>query len=94
MRTQRYGLDTSIYSSFRFFVPFVKHIDNPITVPKTPETVGIFGPGHHAVWQDLVTGKSWVFYHRKRGADNGWDRELCVDELSFTEDGGLEIIVT
>merc|ERR1712039_995928 len=63
--------------------PFVKADakaeGNPII--QDPIEKGVFGPGHHGVWMDRVTGKNWVVYHRKRTTENGWDRVLCVDEV-------------
>jgi len=75
--------------------PCAKSEQNPISVPQKPEEVGVFGPGHHAVWTDRKTGKSWVFYHSKDSQDNGvWDRHICVDEMKFGEDGELLIPMT
>ncbi len=73
--------------------PCVKNPNNPISDPKDPADAGVYGPGHHAVWKDTVTGKWWVWYHQKDSAEDGvWDRRLCVDELKFV-DGQLVLAV-
>ena len=68
---------------------------NPISVPQKPEEVGVYGPGHHAVWSDASTGKFWVWYHQKDTLDNGWNRRICVDELKFQhkQDGGASLLL-
>jgi beta-xylosidase len=74
--------------------PFTKHADNPISFPQNPVEAGVFGPGHHSVWLDEVTGRRWAFYHQKRTSDAGWDRFLCVDELAVGEQGELSVLVS
>jgi len=54
---------------------------NPIIRPADPSAIGVFGPGHHSVWRDASTGRSWAIYHRQKSNATGWGRELCVDEL-------------
>jgi hypothetical protein len=67
---------------------------NPIVKPVDPASVGVFGPGHHSLWQDKTTGRVWVFYHQKRTSEIGWDRFLCVDELEISDAGILSVFVT
>ncbi|GMH74470.1 hypothetical protein TL16_g11603 [Triparma laevis f. inornata] len=95
------GADTLHYNigvatSTNALGPFEKYSEdvNPITLPHDPSTVGVFGPGHHSVWRDSVTGKLWAFYHQKGSEENGWDRSVCVDELVFSESGKLTLAVS
>ncbi|GMI14749.1 hypothetical protein TrVE_jg7318 [Triparma verrucosa] len=78
------------------FGPFKKYEEkvNPITLPQDPSVVGVFGPGHHSVWKDDVTGKRWAFYHQKNSDEVGWDRSVCVDELLISETGELTLAVS
>ena len=75
--------------------PYTKAASNPIIEPTDPATsLGIFGPGHHAVWRD-GTGQLWAFYHQKRTAAVGWDRFICVDALDFDNaTGAMALRVT
>ena len=87
------GADTSHYSigvatSKGPAGPFVKSGENPVVSPQDSSSVGVYGPGHHAVWEDKVGGRRWAFYHRKGGAEAGWDRALCVDEVVVVEERG------
>lgn len=66
--------------------PFTRYENNPIITPRDPSTLGILGPGHHAVWTDKA-GRMWVFYHQQRSTRTGWDRTLMVDELKMN--GGV-----
>jgi len=70
--------------------PFTKgdESSNPIIQPRNPASIGVYGPGHHAVWRDSSTGRYWAIYHRQRGTGTGWGRELCVDELVFDDASG------
>ena len=56
----------------------------------------IFGTGHHAVLQKPDTDEWFVVYHRfqrPRGAKLDWsagyNREVCIDSLSFDADGHI-----
>eukprot|EP00440_Ansanella_granifera_P051860 gb/GFBE01056228.1/.p1 GENE.gb/GFBE01056228.1/~~gb/GFBE01056228.1/.p1 ORF type:complete len:360 (+),score=33.17 gb/GFBE01056228.1/:1-1080(+) len=74
--------------------PYTKYAHNPIIQPNDPAEIGIFGPGHNAVWRDRSTGRHWAFYHQKRTDGVGWDRYICVDELKISADGMLSLKVT
>lgn len=65
---------------------------NPIIRPADPSAIGVFGPGHHSVWRDASTGRSWAIYHRQRTNGTGWGRVLCVDELLIDEVTGAMTI--
>lgn len=61
---------------------------------------GIFATGHHAVLQ--VPGKDewYIVYHRfkrpdgiYKGAEAGYNREVCIDKLEFTEDGSIKTVI-
>lgn len=70
--------------------PFVKASQglNPIIRPADPSPMGIYGPGHHSVWRDSSTGRSWAIYHIQKSTATGWGRMLCVDELFMDESTG------
>jgi len=72
---------------------FTKSPLNPISDPQNPPDVGIFGPGHHAIWEDSE-GKPWVIYHQQKSDDNGWGRNLCIDPLTISDEGDLSIKFT
>ena len=72
---------------------FTKSETNPISQPQSPPDVGIYGPGHHAIWED-GEGKAWVIYHQQRDNGTGWGRFLCMDELEVNGDGELEVTFT
>jgi GH43 family beta-xylosidase len=90
--TEHYNL--GIATSDSATGPFEKNAENPISVPKDPVSAGVFGPGHHSVWEDRQTGKKWAFYHRQKTAGNGWNREICVDQLVEDGEGGVSIEFT
>ena len=57
--------------------------------------VGVYGPGHHTIWDDRITNKTWAFYHAKKSREVGWERFICVDELLMdAESGELTLNVT
>lgn len=72
---------------------FTKSETNPISDPQSPPSVGIFGPGHHAIWED-GEGKPWVIYHQQSDDGTGWRRFLAIDELIVDEDGELQVVFT
>jgi GH43 family beta-xylosidase len=57
----------------------------------------IYGTGHHAVIQIPGTDKWYIVYHRfthpkgiAMGRSAGYHREVCIDELRFNDDGGIQ----
>ena len=46
------------------------------------------GAGHHSIIQDPKSDKWYIIYHRHPlGSTEGNDREVCIDELHFDENG-------
>jgi beta-xylosidase len=46
------------------------------------------GAGHHSIIQDSKSDKWYIIYHRHPlGSTEGNDREVCIDELHFDENG-------
>jgi beta-xylosidase len=71
--------------------PFTEPADSAILV--TDKARNIISPGHHTVFQ--LGGKDYILYHRH---SIPFDpkfvaRQLCVDELKFTTDGRIEVVV-
>ena len=57
----------------------------------------IFGTGHHAILQKPGTDEWYIVYHRfqrPRGAKLDWsagyNREVCIDPLTFNADGTIQ----
>lgn len=69
-----------------------------VIVCKRPEK-GIFGTGHQSVLQLPGTDEWRIVYHRFRfpdaitlGLAAGYNREVCIDSLSFDKDGNINIV--
>jgi arabinoxylan arabinofuranohydrolase len=69
--------------------------DNNIVIQKDT-VLGIYGTGHNSVLQ--VPGKDewYIVYHRfeypngiNMGRDAGYNREVCIDKMSFSADGRI-----
>ena len=60
-------------------------------------TLGIYGTGHNSVLQIPGKDEWYIVYHRfnypngiKMGEDAGFNREVCMDKLTFNEDGTIQ----
>ena len=53
----------------------------------------VHGPGHHSVLQD--GDDYYIVYHRHNipQATHGFNRQICIDKLTFTPDGDIEKVV-
>lgn len=53
----------------------------------------VHGPGHHSVLQD--GDDYYIVYHRHNipQATHGFNRQICIDKLTFTADGEIEKVV-
>jgi len=52
------------------------------------------GAGHHSVLRAPVSGKYYIVYHRRPlGETDRNHRVVCIDEMHFTADGGIEPVV-
>ena len=71
--------------------PFTEAPNSPILV--TDQAKNIHSPGHHAVFS--LDGHDYIFYHRHSiPFDPDFiGRQLCVDELHFTDDGRIENVI-
>jgi arabinoxylan arabinofuranohydrolase len=75
--------------------------ENNIVIQKSPKD-GIYGTGHNSVLQVGDTDEWYLVYHRfnrprgiTMGGDAGFNREVCMDQLQFNEDGSIiEVIPT
>jgi arabinoxylan arabinofuranohydrolase len=83
--------------------------DSPLGTIKVPQNntvitknvaAGIYGTGHNSVIQ--VPGKDewYIVYHRftypkgiTMGDAAGYNREVCIDKLTFTADGAIEQVI-
>jgi arabinoxylan arabinofuranohydrolase len=71
--------------------PFTEAPNSPILV--TDKAKNIHSPGHHAVFS--LEGRDYIFYHRHSIPFDPefMGRQLCVDELHFTDDGRIENVI-
>ena len=53
----------------------------------------VHGPGHHSVLQD--GDDYYIVYHRHNipQATHGFNRQICIDKLMFTDDGEIAKVV-
>ncbi|MEK3885638.1 glycoside hydrolase family 43 protein [Paenibacillus sp. PL2-23] len=69
--------------------PFRKYADNPVLYSDHQD---ISGPGHHCVVESPDGQELFIVYHTHTDPINGGgDRQLCLDRLSFREDGTIEV---
>ena len=69
--------------------PFEKYEQNPILFTDTPE---ISGPGHHSVTVSPDGSELFIVYHTHTDPEQGGgDRQVCIDRMSFREDGSIEV---
>ena len=74
----------------------------PLTIPEInlviakDEENGIYGTGHNSVINQQGTDNWYIIYHRftrpkgiQMGRAAGFHREVCIDKLSFDEDGSI-----
>ncbi len=73
------------------FGPFTEGENSPILT--TQEAIDVISPGHHAVMER--DGRHYILYHRHSVPfDPGFiGRQICIDELRFTPDGGIETVL-
>ena len=60
---------------------------------ETNDDKTVHGPGHHSILQD---GEDfYIVYHRHNipQATHGFNRQICIDELHFTDDGKIAKVV-
>jgi len=69
--------------------PFTKFPGNPIM----RQGNGVFGPGHCSITTD-ASGNLWMVYHQQKGRSRGWNRIICIDPVSFSEDGIIRVRAT
>ncbi|MNI65573.1 Glycosyl hydrolases family 43 [compost metagenome] len=77
-----------------------EHLYGPVTyqypVLSKNKEKDMFGTAHHSIMRDTDTGQYWIAYHRfvtplSRFTDyKGVHREVCIDPLSFGEDGLMQ----
>ena len=70
--------------------PFTKYDGNPIL--QVDWAYDFWGPGHNS----SVTspdGRILMFYHTKTEPASGWDREIRINELAFTTDKELYVVL-
>lgn len=70
--------------------PFEFGKNNPIL--QTNDDGTVHGPGHHSVLQD--GDDYYIVYHRHDNphSTRGFHRQICVDKMTFDEDGSIEKI--
>lgn len=59
----------------------------------TNEDETIHGPGHHSVLE--IDGKYYIVYHRHNNPKSvhGFNRQICIDEITFDENGNIKQII-
>ncbi|MBO4801794.1 MAG: family 43 glycosylhydrolase [Bacteroidaceae bacterium] len=59
----------------------------------TNEDQTVHGPGHHSVLEQ--DGKYYIVYHRHNNPKSvhGFNRQLCIDELKFDEQGNIVSVI-
>ncbi|CAM3928384.1 Glycosyl hydrolases family 43 [Pedobacter westerhofensis] len=72
---------------------------NNVVIAKNPKA-GIYGTGHHSVIQIPGTDEWYIVYHRfnypagiSMGEAAGYNREICIDRLTFNEDGSIREVI-
>jgi hypothetical protein len=78
-----YGTAESLYGPITYHYPvLVKNKEKDM-----------LGTGHHSILQEPGTDKYWIAYHRfvtpltRFTQEKGYHREVCIDPLSFGDDG-------
>ncbi|MBB5350311.1 beta-xylosidase [Haloferula luteola] len=73
------------------FGPFTEGPNSPIL--STQDTIDVISPGHHAVIER--EGRPYILYHRHSVPfDPAFiGRQICVDELHFSADGGIDRVL-
>lgn len=75
-----------------------------LTIPKNnivimrDDAKGIYGAGHNSILQVPNTDEWYIIYHRIHKPDGynmphgagGFHREVCIDKMEFTQDGGIK----
>jgi beta-xylosidase len=72
---------------------------NNLVITKDP-AAGIYGTGHNSVLNIPGTDEWFIVYHRFNypnginwGEAAGYNREVCIDALTFNEDGSIKQVV-
>ena len=69
--------------------PFIKAAHNPILVSNVPE---ISGPGHNSVIASPDGKEFFIVYHIHTDPNKpSGDRQVCIDRMSFDENGFLHV---
>lgn len=70
--------------------------ENNLILSKRPEA-GIYGTGHNCVLQIPGSDEWYIIYHRftrpkgiTMGESAGYNREVCIDKLTFAPDGSIQ----
>ncbi len=71
--------------------PFTYGKNNPILETNSDGTV--HGPGHHSIHEE--NGEYYIVYHRHDNPQStrGFHRQICVDRMTFDEDGNINPII-
>lgn len=61
----------------------------------TNEDETVHGPGHHSIFKAEGNGKYYIVYHRHNlpRSIHGFNRQICIDSLSFDENGEIRKVV-
>ncbi|MDO3409859.1 glycoside hydrolase family 43 protein [Saccharibacillus sp. CPCC 101409] len=69
--------------------PFEKYAHNPIMYADSPD---VSGPGHHSVTESPDGTELFIVYHTHTDPTaGGGNRQVCLDRMSFREDGSIEV---
>ncbi|MBD2869016.1 glycoside hydrolase family 43 protein [Paenibacillus arenilitoris] len=69
--------------------PFAKYANNPVLFT---DNADISGPGHHSVIRSPDDSELFIVYHTHTDpAKGGGDRQVCIDRMTFREDGSIAV---
>lgn len=68
--------------------PFIKASENPILESDVENNFS--GPGHNSVF--FHEDKMYIAYHTHMYKNGGGSRQMCINELSFNENGQLKVL--
>jgi len=69
--------------------PYLKYEHNPVLASDRPD---ISGPGHHSVVRSPDDTELFIAYHTHTDSGKGGgDRQVCIDRMTFREDGSIAV---
>lgn len=98
-----WSVDDTGSEDYRVHYGTAEHLFGPVEyrypVLVKNEDKEMLGTGHHSILQEPGTDRYWIAYHRfvtpltRYAEGKGYHREVCIDPLSFDEDGLMSRVV-